>query len=98
MVVPVTPQSDKVARLADRARHLTALHESPSYPIYRDILQAKIDRETERFISTPVVSQQELDYGRGLMNGLRAALTILERGEQEFQRAMKLAQTLDEEQ
>lgn len=91
------PSPDKVAALADRARHLTALHESPSYPIYREILQAKIDREIGRFISTPNVSQQELDYGRGLMNGLRAALVILERGEQEFQRAMKLAQVLGEE-
>ena len=87
---------ERVTKLADRAKHLTALKESPSYPVYREILETKIQKETARFISTPVVSQQELDYGRGLMNGLRQALAILENGEREFQKAMRMAQALDE--
>ncbi len=89
------PQADRVAALADRARHLTALHESPSYPIYKEIVEAKIAVETKRFISTPVVSQQELDYGRGLLNGLQAALSIIERGEKEFENAMRMARALE---
>jgi hypothetical protein len=36
-----------------------------------------------------------LDYGRGLLNGLQSALTIIERGEAEFRKAMRQAQTLD---
>jgi hypothetical protein len=87
-------QPDKVRLLADRAKHLTALHESPSFPVFKEIVEAKIRSETRRFIATPVVSQQELDYGRGLLNGLQSALTIIERGEAEFRKAMKQAQTL----
>lgn len=87
---------EQVTRLADRAKHLTALKESPSYPVFKEIVERKIEVETKRFISTPVVSQQELDYGRGLLNGLQAALGIIERGEKEFERAMRMAQTLEE--
>ena len=89
--------ADKVRILAERAKHLSALKESPSYPIYRDILEGKIRTETRRFISTPVVSQQELDYGRGLLNGLRSALDVIERGEKQFEQAMRQARLLDEE-
>lgn len=94
-MVQITSQSDKVARLADRAKHLTALHESPSYPIFKEIVEGKIRAETKRFIGTPVVSQQELDYGRGLLNGLQSALVIIERGETEFRKAMRQAQALE---
>lgn len=88
----------KVAKLADRAQHLTALKESPSFPVFKQIIETKIQREVKRFVSTPVVSQQELDYGRGLLHGLQSALVVIESGEREFQRAMRLAQALEEEQ
>ena len=88
---------EHVTKLADNARHLTALHESPSFPVFKEIVERKIRSETQRFISTPVVSQQELDYGRGLLNGLRQALAIIEQGEKEFERAMRMARVLDEE-
>lgn len=88
---------EKVTKLADRARHLTALKESPSFPVFKEILETKIRVETKRFIGTPVVSAQELDYGRGLLNGLQAALSIIEGGEREFQKAMRLAQAMDEQ-
>ena len=96
MVVQVTPPSpESVQRLADRAKHLTALAESPSFPVFKEIIEGKIRSETRKFIGTPVVSQQELDYGRGLLNGLQSALTIIERGEREFERAMKHARALE---
>lgn len=94
-MVRVTPRSDRVQRLADQAKHLSALKESPSYPIFKEIIERKIQSETRRFIGSPVVSQQELDYGRGLLNGLQSALTIIESGEKEFQKAMRQAQALE---
>lgn len=89
--------AEKVTKLADRARHLTALKESPSFPVFKEIVERKIQVETRKFIGTPVVSAQELDYGRGLLNGLQAALSIIEGGEKEFERAMRMAQALDDE-
>lgn len=87
----------KIQALADRAKHLTALAESPSFPVFKDIIEGKVRMEMRRFIGSPVVSQQELDYGRGLMHGLQSALLIIERGEQEFQRAVKAARVIEEE-
>ncbi len=87
----------KIQALADRAKHLTALAESPSFPVFKDIIEGKVRMEMRRFIGSPVVSQQELDYGRGLMHGLQSALVIIERGEAEFQRAVKMSRAIEEE-
>ena len=91
----MSQSDDRVAKLADRAKHLTALSESPSYPVFKEIVEGKIRSETRRFIGTPVVSQQELDYGRGLLNGLQTALLIIERGEKQFELAMRQARALE---
>ena len=88
--------SAKVQELADRATHLTALKNSPSYPTFKQILEEKINRETRVFLRTAKVSQQELDYGRGLLWGLKNALDVIERGEEEFEKAMKMARAIEE--
>lgn len=86
----------KVQALADRAKHLTAISESPSYPILKSIIDAKVQRETRKFIATPTASQQELDYARGMLFGMQSILTIIEKGEEEFKKAMRMARVLDE--
>lgn len=88
---------EAIRRLADRGQHLSTLKGHPSYPAFKAIVEKQIENITKKFISTAVVSQQELDYGRGLMNGLQWSIDVIERGEKEFQRAMQLAR-LEEEQ
>lgn len=85
----------KVAKLADRAQHLVALKNSPSFPVYRDIIEGRVEAEQRKFVSSAVVSQQALDYARGLMFGLTWAVRVVEDGERAFQRALRQAQTLD---
>jgi hypothetical protein len=47
----------KIAALAERATHLTALKNTPSYPILKEIIEGKIRVEMRRFVSTVQVSQ-----------------------------------------
>lgn len=86
---------EKVEALRERSQHLIALRESPSYPVLREIIDGKVRREVDRFIETPVVSQQELDYGRGFLNGIRLCLMVIEKGEQEFEKAVQQARVLE---
>ena len=95
MVVPVTLQPDKVAALADRAKHLIAIRESPSYPILKDILEHRIDVETRRLVSIPVALPQGLDWGRGFIYGMQTCLATIEKGEKELEQAIRQARALD---
>lgn len=79
------------AQVRERAQHLIALRESPSFPVFREILETKIRQQTRRFISVPDLTAQQLDYHRGVLNGLQVALDVIEKGPQEFERAMRLA-------
>jgi hypothetical protein len=81
--------------LAERATHLIALRESPSYPILKDILEKRIAVETRRLVSTPIALQQGLDWGRGFIYGLQTLVVTIEKGEQELERAIKQARALE---
>lgn len=63
----------------------------------KEIIEGKIQLETRKFISVPVVGQQELDYGRGLMRGLLTVLDVIEKGEKEFERALQQARQIEAE-
>ncbi len=78
--------------LADRAKHLIAISETPSYPFLKEIVEGKISAETRKLISTPEVSPQHLDYTRGLLRGMQVVLDVIERGPKEFEQAMRMAQ------
>lgn len=97
--MPITPQprnaAVKIQAQRERAQHLVALRESPSFPIFKEIVETKIRREVNKFIGTAVISQQELDYGRGFFNGLQTALDIIEKGEAQLEAAIRAAQTLE---
>ena len=82
--------------LADRAKHLIALKESPSYPILKAILEDRIAVETRRLISTPIALPQGLDWGRGFIYGLQSCIATIEKGENELRKAIRQAQVLEE--
>ena len=92
MVFRTSPSPEKIRVLADRAKHLIAISETPSYPILKEIVEGKIAAETRKFIATPEVSPQHLDYTRGLLRGMQVVLDVIERGPKEFEQAMKMAQ------
>lgn len=87
---------EKIRAQRERAQNLIAIKESSSYPVLKEIVEAKIRREMRTFISTPAVSQQELDYGRGLLAGMQAVLDVVEKGEQQLELAIKQAHLLEE--
>lgn len=88
---------EKIQKLANTAKHLIAISETPSYPVLKEIIEKKIADQTNRFVSTPVVSQQELDYHRGVLHGMRVVLDTIEKGPAEFERAMRQARLSEEE-
>jgi len=92
VVWQTSPSPEKIRTLADRAKHLIAISEMPSYPILKEIVEGKIATETRKFIATPEVSAQHLDYTRGLLRGMQVVLDVIERGPKEFEQAMKMAQ------
>ncbi len=96
MVFRTSPSPEKVKALAAQAHHLIAISETPSYPILKGIVEKKIENETRKFISTPELSDQHLDYTRGLLCGMRVVLDMIEGGQNELARAMILAQQLEE--
>ena len=91
MAFLTSPHPDKVRALADRARHLIAISETPSYPILKEIIEGKINVEIRKFIGVPVVSAQQLDYTRGLLRGMQVVLDVIEKGPKEFEKAMQMA-------
>jgi len=92
VVFLTSPSPEKIHALANRAKHLIAISETPSYPVLKEIVEAKIAAETRKFISTPEVSAQHLDYTRGLLRGMQVVLDVIERGPKEFEQAMRMAQ------
>ncbi len=92
MVQPTSPNPEKIRELRDRAEHLIAISQTPSYPILKGIVEGKIRTEVRKFIGTPEISTQHLDYTRGLLRGMQVVLDMIEKGPQEFERAVKMAQ------
>jgi hypothetical protein len=95
VVFRTSPSPEKIQTLADRAKHLIAISELPSYPVLKEIVEGKIRTETRKFIGTPDLSDQHLDYTRGLLCGMQVVLDIIEGGPNELARAMKMAQLED---
>lgn len=93
MVVQVTRQPPDA--LADRATHLIALKESPSFPILKEIMEERIRVETRRLVSTPVALQQGLDWGRGFIYGLQMAIATIEKGEKQLDLAIRQVRALE---
>jgi hypothetical protein len=92
VVLKTSPSPEKIRALADRAKHLTAISETPSYPVLKEIIEGRINAETRKFIGVPEVSPQHLDYTRGLLRGMQLVLDVIERGPKEFDQAMRMAQ------
>lgn len=88
--------ADRIQRQRERAQHLIALRESPSYPVLKEIVERDIRKEFDKFIKTPAVTDQCLDYARGLMFGMQRVLSIIEKGEQQLEIAVKAARQLEE--
>lgn len=89
-------REDAIRRQRERATHLVTLKESPSYPVLKEIIETKIRQEMRKFLETPAVSQQELDYFRGRFSGMRIVLDVIEKGEQQLELAIRAAQALEE--
>lgn len=85
----------KIREKREEAQHLIAIKESPSYPVLKAIVEEKIQAEFRKFVAEPAVSQQGLDYARGEMFGMQWVLNVIERGEKEFQKAVRMAQTAE---
>lgn len=89
------PSDERIQRQRERGQHLIALRESSSYPILKQIVEAKVAKESRKFISTASVSNQELDWGRGFMFGMQTVLEIIENGEKVLEQAIRAAQALE---
>ena len=74
---------EAAARLAERATHLTAIKNSPSWPTVRELINAKIERELRTFLAASDVDDAKLHYGRGRLQGMRIMLLMVEKGEEE---------------
>lgn len=93
-----TSQSDstKARAKADTAKHLSALANSPSFPAFKQIIEADVEQKLDRFLRTETLTDQQLDYSRGWVAGLRYAVSVIEDGEREFQKAMEVVQRIEE--
>lgn len=89
---------EKVRLLRERAEHLIAISQVPSYPILKEIVEGKIRTETRKLIGTPEITGQHLDYTRGLLMGMQTVLDVIEKGPQELDRAIAMARANEEEQ
>ena len=84
-----------VTRLAERAQHLTAVKNSPSWPVVKAILEEQIEKAFSQLVGNATLSNEQLHYGRGRVQGMRVMLLMVEAGEKEYQKAMKAAQALE---
>lgn len=86
---------DAASRLAERATHLTAIKNSPSWPFVRDLMLKKIDQKLNTFLGASEVTNEALHYGRGYLQGMKVMLLMVEAGEQEYEKAVRAAQALE---
>lgn len=89
------PSEERIQRQRERAQHLIAIREFPSYPVLKEIVEQRVKRDMMKFIGTPVLSQQEIDFGRGFMFGLQTVIEIVENGEKQLEAAVRQAQALE---
>ncbi len=84
-----------VARLAERAQHLIAIKESPSWPILRQIIEAQIESKVTVLCSVSDLDDAKLHHLRGHVHGLRYVVAVVEGGEKEFERSVRDARALE---
>ena len=87
---------DKVAKLNERAQHLIAIKESPSWPTLRGILEAQIDAKTTLLCGVSDLPEAKLHHLRGHVHGLRYVVEVVENGEKALEKAIQQARALAE--
>lgn len=87
---------EKAQILADRATHLTAIKNSPSWPTVKATMEDKIDSQLKLFLGQNSLTDAALHYGRGYIQGMRVMLLMVEGGEKEFEKAIQTAQALEQ--
>lgn len=86
---------ETVAKLRDRAQHLIELKGSASWPVVKQILEEKIQGKVNVLVGGASLSDTELHYGRGYIQGMKVMVALIEDGEKEFSKAMKAAKALE---
>lgn len=88
---------EKARRLADEARHLVAIKNSPSWPVVEEIIRRQIESKTTVLCSTGDIADSKLHHLRGHIHGLKYVLAVVNGGEKAFEQAVKAAQVLDDD-
>lgn len=73
---------------AEQAQHLIAIRETPSWPIVRGILEARVDHMRKRYESPEKLDEHDLNYTRGHISGLRYVLDVIENGDKQLAKAI----------
>lgn len=89
------PSAAKLQEKRDEAQHLISIAASPSWPVVKELLNQKREKEMRRMIGTAVVSQQELDFGRGMLFGFQTFIDLIEKGPAVLERTVRIAQALE---
>ncbi len=87
--------AERARELQDRAKHLTAIKNTPSWPVVRDLVQAKFDAHLRTFLALSDVTDTKLHYGRGYLQGMRVMLMMVENGEKAYEDAVAAARALE---
>lgn len=85
----------KVRELADRAQHLVAVKNSPSWPVVEAIIRGQIEKKTTMLCGTGDIADSKLHHLRGHIHGLKYVLAVVNGGEKEFEEAVKRAKALE---
>ena len=85
----------QIERQRDKAHHLIAIAETPSWPIVKQLLEEKREKEFRKMVGTAVLSQQELDFGRGMLFGFQTFIDLIEQGPKVLEQAIRQAQALE---
>lgn len=86
----------KLARLRERAHHLTAVRDFPSWQAVKAVADDKREKTIAVLCDTSM-DDRELHRLRGFISGLAYLVEVVENGEQAFQRALQSVERLQRE-
>ena len=86
------PPQDRV----ERAQHLIAIKNTPSWPVVRELLLEEIEKKSSVFFASTSLTDAELHYGRGHLQGLRYMLAMIENAENSYEKAKRQSLAGDE--
>lgn len=79
------PSPEEIAqRKADYAKHLAAIASSPSYIVFKEVLEEKQAQTVRVLFSNTPATDAELGYLRGYGAAIRYVIATIEGGEDEF--------------